>query len=535
MNILGLHFGHDGSAALVREGKLVVAISNERISRVKKAFGVTEEMINYCLNESGLTIEQVDIVSCAEYFKKWAPEGASVSYSNGNSPEELNQRYIGNDISENLFITILGKRLPLVSIPHHLAHASASFFTSPFDESDCFSLDACGEPIWNSSYLNGKDSSITAVSCPLIMCGPLYNTITHQLLIGNPLFKSGSTMGLASYGAITEDFKKLENKTLLLSLLRESEPFSKQNNFRKLAEILTSKRSDETISEKEKYNKASMNIAANTQYLFEESILNFLNNNLDKKTECNNLCLSGGSFLNCNVNSRILNETRYKNVHIFPASGDDGISVGSALYVAHHIFKYPRIKYETKDICYLGKNYFSKPVDTLRIAKAISNGKIVGYMSGRSEFGPRALGHRSILADPRSYHNRELINFCIKKREWFRPFAPSVLAEKSSDWFIHPCESPYMLFSAQVKHPELVPAITHVDNTARMQTVKRDTNPEFYDIISNFGDITNIPMVLNTSLNGDGEPVLETPEEGMEFFKSKEIDMMVINGDIFEK
>jgi len=169
------------------------------------------------------------------------------------------------------------------------------------------------------------------------------------------------------------------------------------------------------------------------------------------------------------------------------------------------------------------------------LAKQISKGKIIGWFDGKSEHGPRALGHRSILADPRNFHNRELLNFLIKKREWFRPFAPSVLEEKTQEWFDFPTKSPFMLFTAQVKNPKEIPSITHIDGSARMQTVTKETNPNYYKLIESFYSQTNIPMIINTSLNGNGEPILETQEDANNFFKNTPVDIMVINGKIYEK
>jgi carbamoyltransferase len=221
---------------------------------------------------------------------------------------------------------------------------------------------------------------------------------------------------------------------------------------------------------------------------------------------------------------------------LFPACGDDGMAVGSALFVAHNILNERRNKYKDSEVCYLGTTHKDpQDLDYKYIAKKISEGKIVALINGKSEYGPRALGNRSILADPRNFHNREILNFVIKKREWFRPFAPSVLEEKCSEWFDFDKPSPFMLFTAKVKNPKEVPAISHVDNTARMQTVNEETNADFYRIIKEFYEITNIPMILNTSLNGFGEPILETEKDGQKFFENVPVDIAVFNGKIKER
>jgi carbamoyltransferase len=275
--------------------------------------------------------------------------------------------------------------------------------------------------------------------------------------------------------------------------------------------------------------KHKMNVAATIQDLFEKDVLHHINQ-IDNKTD--NLCLSGGSFLNCNANSKIVKNSKFKNFHHFPACGDDGTSVGSALYVSHHILNLPRHNYESQDLCYTGKDYESQTPDYEFIAKQLASGKIIGWFQGRSEFGPRALGNRSILADPRNFHNRELINHVVKNREWFRPFAPVVLEESYQDWFDFPIPSPYMLYTAQVKQPEKIPAVTHIDGSSRFQTINEKTNPHYYNLIKAFKDLTGVPVLLNTSLNGNGQPILETEDEAEEFFKNSNLDLMIINGTI---
>lgn len=535
-NILGLHFGHDGSVSIVKNGRLCVAISNERLSRVKKEYGVTLDMIQYCLEAANLTINDIDCASCTEWFEKYTGEGIQVETE--IKSKEVNQRLFANQISINNSITIMGKKIPMIFIPHHLAHISAAFYTSNLDNAFCLSIDACGQPLWDSQLSYGCGIDIIFVKFPFVTCGQLYNTVTSNLLIGNPLYKAGSTMGLACYGQVNSELQKPEVKYDYLKRMVASSPFlANRNDLNFIWKSLSGLGDDESISISKKYDKHSMNIAADAQFLFEECILTVVNQLCINKDafQTDNICLSGGSFLNCNVNSRILKESRFKSVHLFPACSDDGLSVGSALFVAHAVLRAPRQHYQPQDICYLGKDISSVPTDVQRVAQAVATGKIVGLMQGRSEFGPRALGNRSLLADPRNFHNRELLNFLIKKREWFRPFAPSVLAEKSSEWFDFPVESPFMLFTAQVKQPEKVPAITHIDGSARMQTVCRNFNPVYYDIIKEFDKLTGVPMVLNTSLNGDGEPILENEAEARIFFNNRPIDMMVVNGKIWEK
>ena len=279
-----------------------------------------------------------------------------------------------------------------------------------------------------------------------------------------------------------------------------------------------------------------MEIAATVQYLFEKSILDTVKNKISTYGS-KNLCLSGGSFLNCNVNSLIRDMDLFDNIHHCPASGDDGIASGFALYVAHHIFDEPRTTYSNSEIAYSGKEYsLTKEVDYKKIAKLISDGNIVAWFTGGSEFGPRALGNRSLLADPRKAHNKEILNFTVKKREWFRPFAPSVLEEESHKWFYPNKPSPYMLYTYKVLQPEKIPAVTHVDNSSRIQTVSEDLNKHYYELIKAFFEITGVPMLLNTSLNGGGESLVESEEDALNLFNNnKNIDVLVLNGNIYSK
>ena len=466
-NILGLNFGHDGSVCLVRDGKLEFAIATERITKVKKQSSFTEEVIDYFLDSTGISIDDIDCIATND-FKQ----------------EVFGNQYLVEEFS------IKGKSIKTYIIPHHLAHCASAYYTSPYDEAYCFSMDcSMGKPEANSLVAYGRGKNIKAMYCPAEMVGVLYGEVTERLGLGPALHKAGTTMGLASYGT----------------------PFD--FDYQSYTDDI----------------KHKMNVAASVQDLFEKKVLNVLSE-IDDKTD--NLCLSGGSFLNCNANSKVVMHSKFKNVHHFPACGDDGTSVGSALYVAHHILGEPRHDYQQKDLCYTGREYQSQTPDYEYIAKQLADGKIIGFFQGRSEFGPRALGNRSILADPRNFHNRELINHVVKNREWFRPFAPVTLEECYQDWFDFPIPSPYMLYTAQVKQPEKIPAVTHVDGSARFQTATEESNKNYYEIIKAFGKLTGVPVLLNTSLNGNGQPILETEEDAREFYKNSKLDMMVINGSI---
>lgn len=469
--VLGINYGHDGSACIVRNGKLEIAIATERITRRKKDLSITDDVICYVLSELNLSIHDVDYIAT----------------------NDIEQSIFGNEILKER-IAILGRTIPSFVIPHHLAHCASAYYTSLFENSYCLSVDVCSQTnkIANSLVAYGEGNKLNALYCPQAMCGARYGTVTESLGLGPMLHKAGTTMGLASYGKVFDfDFKSYTDDI-----------------------------------------KSKMNIAATAQYILEKELLTVVND-MDDATE--NLCLSGGTLLNCNANSKIATQSKFSNFHHFPACGDDGTSVGAALYVAHHILNEPRYLYHSEDLAYLGKSYQVQEPDYKLIAEKLVKGKIIGWFQGKSEFGPRALGNRSILADPRNFHNRELINHVVKNREWFRPFAPVVLEDCYQEWFDFHIPSPYMLYTAQVKQSEKIPAVTHVDGSARFQTVNQKSNPHYYNLIEAFGDMTGVPVLLNTSLNGNGQPILETEEEAIEFFKHSNLDLMVINGKIHYK
>lgn len=450
----------------------------------KLEYAIATERITRKKKQGGFTDEVVNYIL----------EAANISLDEIDciATNDFRQEIFGNDYLVDAF-TIQGKEFKTFIIPHHLAHCASSFYTSPFTTAYCFSMDCSGGKLEaNSLVAYGNKNKLVAEYCPATMVGVLYGEVTEKLGLGPALYKAGTTMGLASYGkSFNFDFKSYTDEI-----------------------------------------KHKMNVAATVQNVFEEEVLKHISD-LENKTE--NLCLSGGSFLNCNANSKIVKNSKFKNFHHFPACGDDGTSVGSALYVAHHIFNEPRYDYQTQDLCYTGKNYQLEEVDHQFIASELANGKIIGWFQGRSEFGPRALGNRSILADPRNFHNRELINHVVKNREWFRPFAPVVLEECYQDWFDFPIPSPYMLYTAQVKQPEKIPAVTHVDGSARFQTVNQQTNLHYYNLIKQFQNLTGVPVLLNTSLNGNGEPILETEQQAIDFFQSSNLDMMVVSGKVYHK
>jgi carbamoyltransferase len=554
VNILGLHFGHDGSACIVRDGRLVSAISTERLTGEKKQGGVVPATIDYVLKAAGIGYEDIDMVALSDYIIQNNNGVLSLFDERDQKISLASQIVFGNDVM-NFSGVLNGRKVPVTVLSHHICHAASSFFTSNVDESVVFTMDGCGgDPRSSSLLAHGKGNKLNYLGSPNLMVGVTYGTFTSMLGLGPSVFKAGSTMGLASYGKPLQ--KAIDNKDDYISRLffenydyNETslfhELFEPDERISKLPEIVDTPAgiAVEEIEYENRYpfeTVSGMNAAATIQYLFEESIMNVVENNIksnEKIKDVKNICLAGGSFLNCNANSVIRNSGHFDNVHLFPAAGDDGICVGAALYVAHHLMDYPRINYTFSDLAYMTSESVELDDDQYKyLASEIANGKIVAWCSGQSEYGPRALGHRSILADPRDFHKREILNFLVKDREWFRPFAPVVLEEEASNWFEPGTPSKYMLFTQKVLQPEKIPAITHVDGTARIQTINEEDNKPYYRLVKEFFNITGVPILINTSFNGNGKPIIETRQQAInELHMNTGLDILVFNGEIITR
>jgi len=527
MIILGIHTGHNGAACLVKDGKLVAALASERLSRQQKSHGISEEVLDYVFESAGVTMADVDCVALSD----WNPAHANgvLTVQNNQGPVACRWNTIYDDVVEEYRVTIRGRELPVYLIGHQKCHCAAAYYTSNLDRSWCFSLDASGAKLKNNSLIAlGEGNKLTAVECPNLMIGVGYGYFTEWLGIGAQMHKAGSTMGLAAYGKVLD--RVLNNESYV------NRAFIDQDNghhpwMGELWQDLSD--ASNHFSEDRKDSEKARDIAATMQYLLEKCVLKAMTKIPSQPGD--SVCLGGGTMLNCGANSAILNSGQFSKVHLFPACTDDGGAVGCALYVAHHIHNEPRYIYTDAEICYLGKSRTDEPCDLEAIAREIADGKVVGWCHGRSEYGPRALGNRSILADPRRSDYRDKING-IKRREWFRPFAPVVLEEYLHDWFDFPADkSPFMLFTAKVKQPEKIPAVLHVDGTARMQTINRETNPRYYDLVNEFYKITGVPILLNTSMNESGVPMVEREGDIESFWRNVPVDLMVVDGKVWRR
>jgi len=595
MVVLGISPNHDATVCIVQDGVILAAIARERLSREKKARHVTQKMIDYVLEKSNLTIDDVDYVALTYWFENrtaWKNENEELKLY---VPEEhihifaptfqadghdLWHNYIpefhegkGYRIKEDLVylappvtarpmecvpinLDIYQRTIPGWFISHHQAHAASTFYTSNFEKAAIFTMDSTDiNPYSSSLFAYGFGNKMETLSYPGVMVSHTYGLFTELLNIGNALFKAGSTMGLAPYGKVNPDIiKNIDEYTKsfwernfdgddwrwvyklfmattgkIVRNLYPGYPQGTDTDF--VCDYFTPDKSD---------SQEAMDAAATVQFIFEETVFRFLNKLYDdtKLYNDDNLCLAGGAFLNCTTNGKIHKRTPFKNVSPYPGAGDDGLSIGCALYVTHHIMDVPRVHKSVGEVVYTGKNYETpeggRNLNLTYIAQSLNEGKVVAWFQGESEFGPRALGNRSFLANPTIPEMRDYINFEIKNREWYRPFAPVVCYEDADRYFDLEGESPYMLKICQVLTDEL-PAITHVDGSARPQTVRREDNSILYDLLRLFEKVSGHPVLLNTSLNLGGEPLVETPKDALRLFFSSKVDILVINDSMWTK
>lgn len=610
MNILGIHSGHDASLSLVKDGKLVSAISVERFSRAKKDQILSADALDKFLRHNKIGLDDIDFISMGywnsaqcPWMKIYSPYSQNYPFSQyGTYNKEsilLNHlehtdkveetewgytlpRYIDRihppyantnvtakyTIPLNCVIAGYDRVITGYFIDHHMAHAASVFYTSPFDRAAIMTADGSMNDAENSSgYFIGDGDLLSNFREPGLMIGNFYDSATEYLGLGPGATKAGTLMGLAAYGKVSGHVKENVDEWIKPIWQRNS-PIQDNQYIDWLFAQITGKyphatttrqeildgekdahfyqRKVQTVYKKGDFNKQEvMDHAAAIQFICERAMVKYAQQlHLETKDLSDgNLCLAGGVALNCNANFKIKTETGFDNIHFFPACGDDGVSAGSALYVNHMVFANPRVEYTSDEIAYLGMTYDHQPVteytatdlDVAEVAKMVSDGKIVCWYQGRSEFGPRALGNRSFITDPRNAEMKDILNSRVKFREWFRPFAPVVMNEHKEEWFDMDFESPHMLYTVPCKKPQQIPSVAHIDNTARVQTLTREHNPIFYSLIEEFNKITGVPIVMNTSLNVKGEPIVETPEDAMKLFEEGDVDVLVINDKVYLK
>jgi carbamoyltransferase len=589
-------FYHDSAAALVEDGQIIAAAQEERFSRIKHDAGFPLAAIKYCLHEGGVDLADIDHVvfydkpflkfeRLLETYLSYAPKG----YRSWRMALPL-------WVKEKLFQkSLLSKELTklaptgnwmekLLFTEHHQSHAASAYYPSPFDEAVVLTMDGVGE--WAStSFAVGRGSNLELrreISFPHSL-GLLYSAFTYYtgFKVNSGEYK---VMGLAPYGEPKYKDLILDK---LIDLKQDGSFRLNMNYFDYPVGLTMTNRAFELLfaapprGAEERLTQREMDLAASIQAVTEEVMLRMARA-LAAETEIENLCLAGGVALNCVANGKVLRDGAFKRIWVQPAAGDAGGALGAALCAAHHFHQAPRPQssdaHGRTDMMrgsYLGPAYAQEEIEA-RLASAgarfevlddealeeecvgaMVKGRALGWFQGRMEFGPRALGARSILADPRSLDMQQTLNLRVKFRESFRPFAPAVLREDLPDWFDMDADSPYMLFVANVaKQRQIpmsaveeglfgieklniprsdIPAVTHVDYSARIQTVHEDTNPKFHGLLRRFKETTGCPILVNTSFNVRGEPMVCTPDDAFHCFMGTGIEALAVGNCFLRK
>lgn len=560
MNILGIScFYHDSAAALIKDGILVAAAQEERFTRKKHDQDFPTNAIHYCLQEGALQAQDLDYIGF--YDKPFTKFERLLTTYIATFPKGFHSflKAMPVWLKEKLWIPQkireeLGDTAKILFIEHHLSHAASAFFVSPFSEAAILTADGVGE--WETTTMGiGNDRTLTltqSIHFPHSL-GLLYSAFTYYLgfRVNSAEYK---VMGLAPYG------KPVFADLILRELVSLKEDGSFRLNMKYFAYdyglTMTNNRFHTLFGVPPRTPESTLtqfhkDVAASIQHVTDEIMLR-MTTDLHVKTGSDNLCLAGGVALNCVSNSKVLASSGFKQMFIQPAAGDAGGSVGAAFYIYNMLLKNERTytwshnflgpEYSNEVIeqvlnqLNLGGERFSDDILLKRTAQLIADQQVVGWFQGRMEFGPRSLGARSILADARNPENYSRVNLKIKFRESFRPFAPTVLFERMKDYFEFEQPSPYMLFVAQVRADRrTIPAVTHVDGSARLQTIGRDDHPLYYDLISEFEKLTNCPIIINTSFNVRGEPIVCTPLDAIKCFFRTDMDILVLGNFILDK
>lgn len=601
VKILGISaFYHDAAAAIVCNGQLMAAAQEERFTRIKHSADFPINAINYCLEETGLRIDELDAVvfydkpllkfeRLLQTYYSFAPKGL-LSFLKA-MPVWLDEKlFLKTKIRDGLkkIQDYDQKKLKLLFSTHHLSHAASAFYPSGFEKAALLTIDGVGEWCTASIGIGNKNSIrfIKELQFPHSV-GLLYSSFTYFLgfKVNSGEYK---LMGLAPYGN-----SNCEETKHFIQCIREKLVSIKEDgsiwmdpsffNYATGLKMIHTKKWEQLFGmlkreEEGVLTQSHCNLAFAIQQVTEEIVVKMARE-AARITGCNKLCLAGGVALNCVANGKLLKDKIFDKIYIQPAAGDAGGALGAALATSHIYFNVPRSALEDKDQMqggYWGPSYGNEEVERMNkkqkassnyhsdfenlchfIAGKIAEGKIIGWFQNRMEFGPRALGNRSILADPRNPSMQKKLNLSIKYREGFRPFAPAILEEEVSRYFMLHEPSPYMLFVTDLKqewrkslpenYEELplkerldvvrssLPAITHLDFSARVQTVSSASNPKFHQLLQEFNNQTGCPLLVNTSFNVRGEPMVCSPEDAFHCFMNTEMDYLVINNHVYSK
>ncbi|MEM8523874.1 MAG: carbamoyltransferase C-terminal domain-containing protein [Bacteroidota bacterium] len=576
MYLLGINAYHgDSSACIYKDGVLIAATEEERFRRIKHWAGIPSKAVEFCLQRAGITLEDVDHITVSKDPKAKFNEkvfytlkkGAIASVINRKRKEQANVSTLKEDLAELLGYDASKLKAEMQYIEHHRSHMASSFFVSPFEESAILSVDGMGDftSTMRGTGKGNKISVIDSVSFPNSV-GYFYTMATQYL--GFPHYGDEyKVMGLSPYGKADENIMK---KLKQILVFKENGLFELNTKYLRRANkgdwnrtvdgvpLIDQKFSDEyaklfgTARQKgDELTQFHMDFAASVQRVTEEVIFHMAED-LYKKTGLKNLCITGGVAQNSVANGKITDNTSFENLFVPPAGHDGGTSVGSSLYYYHHILDHPRREFAHQ--AYTGISFTNDEIEQLLKEKGVSytrveddkiydmvtdslvKGDVIGWFQGKAEFGPRALGNRSILVDPRRDDARNLLNEKIKRRESFRPFAPSILKEATEEYFEKVDEVPYMekVFKIKKEKHEVIPAVTHVDGTGLLQTVDSKDAPRYHKLISKFAEKTGVPILLNTSFN-ENEPIVNSPEDALNCFIRTKMDTLVLENCIVSR
>ncbi|NIM20217.1 MAG: hypothetical protein GTO51_08300 [Candidatus Latescibacteria bacterium] len=560
MYILGIScYYHDAAACLLKDGEVIAAAQEERFTRKKHDLEFPKNAISYCLKAGGITARDLAYVG---FYDKPFIKFERILYTYiATFPRSFPSflKSVPLWLRKKLWIPqLIRKELDyegeVLMIEHHMSHAASSFLVSPFEEAAIVTVDGVGE--WATATIGkGEGKKITLIKeikFPHSL-GLLYSAFTYYLgfKVNSAEYK---VMGLSPYG-----------KPVYYDKVRELISFEKDGSFKMNMKYfaydygltMTNSRFEKLFGQPRREPESRLDqfhkdVAASVQKVTEEVVLGMAKYAYEK-TGSKHLCLAGGVALNCVANGLVLREGPFEELFIQPAAGDAGGAVGVAAYIYYSLLGNER-RYDMWKHAYLGPGYSTEEIknfldshdirykelskDALleKTAQAIIDQKVIGWFQGRMEFGPRALGNRSILADARNPANKDVVNLKIKFRESFRPFAPTVLEERCGEYFDLDAPSPYMLLVAQVREDKReIPSVTHVDGSARIQTVRREVNPLYYDLISRFDEMTGCPVIINTSFNVRGEPIVCTPYDAYLCFMRTKMDVLVMDRFYMEK
>jgi carbamoyltransferase len=579
MYILGLNQYHgDSAAALIKDGQLIAAAEEERFNRIKHWAGFPEQAIRFCLNEANLLIDDIDIVCINKKPSEKIFKKMLFVLKNRLNPSLISDRILSRiktaKTEDELINKLDGKKcsFKLINVEHHRAHLASAFFYSPFKESAALSVDGFGD--FSSTMLasckNNRLEPIASVDYPHSL-GMFYLACTQYL--GFPNYGDEyKVMGLSAYGEPVYS-REMEQ---ILSIKPDGmfelnmEMFLHSNNvemsWNNTSPVIGRTFSDAMVrllgperTSSEEISKRHKDIAASVQAIYEKAFFSLLNN-LHKKTAMDAVCIAGGCAQNSLANGKIKSNTKFKKIYVPPAGADSGGAIGAALYYWYNVLNNQRVPVQGS--AYTGPSFNEAEIKAVidsrseelesehitvsriddikelcnRTALSISEGLVIGWFQGKMEWGPRALGNRSILCDPRRSDMKDILNNKIKRRESFRPFAPSIHREAVAGFFESSDDVPYMgqVFVVRKEKRNLIPAVTHVDGTGRLQTVTKDENPIYWMLINEFKTITGIPLVLNTSFN-ENEPIVCRPSEALDCFLRTKMDVLVLNNFLLRR